>query len=127
MSKAVLFIDNELTVHLALGITFRTVKDFQVYFATNESEAMSILLNHEIHAVVSDYNLSDTTGIDLLLKVKSKFPALKTAIMSGDDRDDLRRACLIAGIDHLFLKATLNKTVVPVLRSLLEESSGLPG
>ena len=60
-------------------------KDFQVYEATGITEAMKILDTVPVHAICSDFNMPDGTGLELLEKLHHenvKFPFL---LMSGND------------------------------------------
>ena len=60
-------------------------QDFQVYEATGVTEALKTLDSVPVHAICSDFNMRDGTGIELLERLyheKNKIPFL---LMSGDD------------------------------------------
>ena len=60
-------------------------KDFQVYEATGIEEAMKILDTVPVHAICSDFNMPDGTGIELLEKVRNADIKIPFMLMSGND------------------------------------------
>ena len=45
-------------------------QDFQVYEAAGVAEALKILDSVPVHAICSDFNMRDGTGLELLEKIK---------------------------------------------------------
>ena len=60
-------------------------KDFQVYEAMGVTEALRILDSVPVHAICSDFNMRDGTGIELLKKLHHKQNKIPFLLMSGDD------------------------------------------
>ncbi|MEA2081475.1 MAG: response regulator [Elusimicrobiota bacterium] len=54
-----------------------------VHTAATEEMAMAIADKHEFDLVISDHFLQETTGIELLAKLRRKRPLLKAILMSG--------------------------------------------
>ena len=60
-------------------------KDFQVYEATGITEALKILDTVPVHAICSDFNMPDGTGLELLGKIRNADIKIPFLLMSGND------------------------------------------
>ena len=60
-------------------------KDFQVYEAAGVAETLKILDSVPVHAICSDFNMRDGTGIELLEKVRNADIKIPFLLMSGND------------------------------------------
>jgi len=81
--KKLLLVDDD-TAFLQL-LSSMLQQDFQVYEAAGVAEALKTLDTVPVHAICSDFNMRDGTGIELLERLyheKNKIPFL---LMSGDD------------------------------------------
>lgn len=67
----VLIVDDEEVLRKAMVFDFKR-KGYQVFEAQSGRTALEILDNNEIDLIISDIRMPDGSGIDLLLKVKSK-------------------------------------------------------
>lgn len=67
-------------------------KDFQVYEAAGVAEALKILDSVPVHAICSDFNMRDGTGIELLEKVRNADIKIPFLLMSGNDDRRLANA-----------------------------------
>ena len=80
--KAILCVDDEPIILKTLERLFRK-ENYDVYKAENGNEALSILEEVPIDLVISDYRMPEITGVELLKKVKEKYPATIRIILSG--------------------------------------------
>lgn len=67
-------------------------QDFQVYEAAGVAEALKILDSVPVHAICSDFNMRDGTGIELLEKLHHENVKIPFLLMSGNDDRRLANA-----------------------------------
>jgi YesN/AraC family two-component response regulator len=83
MSKnTILCVDDEPIILKSLVRLFRK-ENYEIYTAENGNEALSVLEEVPIDLVVSDYRMPEMSGVELLKKVKEKYPATVRIILSG--------------------------------------------
>lgn len=122
MGKNILIVDNEPVMHIAIRISLKRFESFNVYSAKNLEESLLILRTHSIDILVSDYNLDNESGLDILKSVKMEFPSLKVIIMSGLLESGVKEDCLRLGAVSIFEKSNLNNDLLPEIARILEES-----
>ena len=66
--KRLLLIDDDRDFLQLLSSVLQ--QDFQVYEAEGVAEALKILDSVPVHAICSDFNMRDGTGLELLEKIK---------------------------------------------------------
>ena len=82
MSKAlILCIDDDQNILEALRRDLR--QDFEVVFASSLTEAKYIL-SQNISIVICDYNLPETTGLEILKWVKDSHPGVLRVLLTGE-------------------------------------------
>lgn len=60
-------------------------QDFQVYEATGVAEALKALNTVPVHAICSDFNMRDGTGLELLERPYHESIKIPFLLMSGDN------------------------------------------
>jgi putative two-component system response regulator len=82
MSEKVLIIDDDLA---SLHTIERILSDLgiDVILSTDPLEALSIIKEHEISVVVSDYIMPEINGLELFSKLKSIAPDIKRILITG--------------------------------------------
>ena len=96
MRKFILIIDDEYIILESLRIQLERFlpEDIEVQMAFSGEEAYELLQDsaqsHDVDLliVISDYNLGDAQGTDVLLKVKELFPAARRILLSGQAGSD---------------------------------------
>lgn len=68
-----------------------------VYEAGNESEALHIIERQTIHVILLDINLGNTSGIDLIPKIKQIDPDVKIIMITVESDPEIIITCLRAG------------------------------
>lgn len=81
--KKLLLVDDD-TAFLQL-LSSMLQQDFQVYEATGITEALKTLDTVPVHAICSDFNMRDGTGIELLEKLHHENIKIPFLLMSGDN------------------------------------------
>ena len=74
--KTVLFVDDE---QMILNSLERGLLDepYNKLFATSAKQALEIMEQNEVHVLVTDMRMPETSGLELLRITKQKFPKIK--------------------------------------------------
>ncbi len=122
----ILIVDDEKDVEMLFRQKFRKevkIYDFELVFAFSGDEALAILGSTnppEIMYIFSDINMPGMTGLELLDKVKEKYPQISVSMISAyGDSDNYNRA-INSGAQGFFTKPidfdSLKKEIVKILQ-----------
>jgi len=113
----VLLVDND---NLILDILSRIVKrgGFRPLTAQSGSEALELLEKVKVQAVVSDINMPDMDGLQLLKKIKELYPHLPVIMITGRPGVYDRRDVMAAGADGYIIKPFKNTDVLQRLAAV---------
>ena len=90
MKLSILFVDDEPNVIQGLKRMLRPLrKEWNFYFAESGNEALKILSPNTIDVIVSDMQMPNMNGAQLLEEVKERFPSVIRFILSGHSDMDL--------------------------------------
>ncbi len=82
--KRILFVDNEPQI-LNLCMSFLKDSNYTFLGAANAQEALNIINRSEIHLVVTDLNMPNSSGIDLLELLRKKNIAIPSLLLSSKE------------------------------------------
>jgi len=84
MKNRLLFVDDEKSILTLLGRMFIPMQDkWELLFANNAQEALDIMAESPVDAIVSDFNMPGMDGAHLLAEVVKKYPETVRYIFSG--------------------------------------------
>ncbi|MFH2095135.1 MAG: response regulator [Bacteroidota bacterium] len=88
MSLKILSVDDEIDMAMLIKMKFKkqiSSNKYEFLFAHNAFQAISVLEEHpDIHVMLTDINMPEMNGLDLLLKVKEMhIPTLKCIMVSA--------------------------------------------
>ncbi len=118
MSATLLLVDDE-------AVMLETLKDIlegpalTVKTAAKVADALAILDHNTIPLMVTDYNLPDGTGLDLARKAKTKNPAMKVILMTGNAELGGDPAALAGAVDQYLLKPVDPEHLQNLIQQLL--------
>ncbi len=81
--RTVLFVDDEKPILRALERMYLERDDLRCLFASSGQEALDIMEREEVWVVVSDYLMPGMRGIELLSKVKARWPNIFRIMMTA--------------------------------------------
>ena len=115
--KAVLFVDDEPAVLEALRYAlFRERRRWSIVFVTSGASALAELAKTSYDVIVSDLNMPDMDGLELLARVRAEHPSTVRVILSGN---------IERSVDGAVAHEVLAKPCpMPALRSCLEHWLG---
>ncbi|HMB49899.1 MAG TPA: bacterio-opsin activator domain-containing protein [Natronoarchaeum rubrum] len=81
--------------------------DAAVETATTAADARRALLEEPVDCVISEHQLPESDGIDLLNAVRDRYPTLPVVLFVGDGDEALASAALSAGVTEYVIKEPL--------------------
>jgi len=103
--KRILVIDDEPALLKAMA-TVLAESGFHVFTAKSGKEATAKVLEHPIDLLITDLNMPDEDGIEIIRRLKKDRPQLKVIAMSGAFGPNIMTVAQKLGAD-----ATLNKPI----------------
>ncbi|HVK04384.1 MAG TPA: response regulator [Armatimonadaceae bacterium] len=77
----ILVVDDEPEILYSLRGLLR--REFEVHTAGSAEEAMEVLRQHPVHAVMSDQRMPEMTGVELLTEVQGRWPDAVRMVFTG--------------------------------------------
>ncbi|NGM68593.1 GAF domain-containing protein [Natronolimnobius sp. AArcel1] len=74
--------------------------------ATSSTRALEILANHDIDCIVSDYEMPQLSGLELLAEVREDDPNLPFILFTGRGSEEVASEAIAAGVTQYLQKGT---------------------
>ena len=115
MQNTLLCVDDEPSILKSLTRVFRN-EDFRVLTAGSAKEAIEILKNENINAILSDYKMPGMTGTELLKFVRDNYPDTLRLLLTGEaDKEALIQAINNGAVYKFFSKPWNNDELKKVI------------
>jgi CheY-like chemotaxis protein len=101
-SYNVLLVDDEPQILLSLQRTLRGV-GLELFTATTAKEALALLKGQPIDAVISDHDMPEMKGLELLQRIRISYPDVIRMLLTGRADVNLAIRALNEGAVHKFL------------------------
>ena len=102
----ILLVDDDLSSLEVLGEVLKRA-GYEIFSAENGYEALKIIQGDSIDLAILDYELPDTTGLELLQQIKPMQPSVPVIIMSGNMSQNIRLDVFEAGA-YTFIPKPIN-------------------
>ena len=113
MKEIVVVDDNVMFLKTLKDFVESITKDFRCMAFSNPEDALRYVVEKkEIHAVVSDYEMPQMSGLTLAKKIIDVLPATKVIVMSGHDTNYLRKHVLKVGIDENKIRLLCKSNII---------------
>jgi len=86
----ILIVDDQESVRITVGMHFEEA-GYNVLMAGSAKEALSLIKKENPQIILSDRNMPDTNGIELLKEIRKFNSQVKVVIMSGDKLDPVTK------------------------------------
>ena len=100
----VLYIDDEKTLLTLTQIYLREEANLDVEVAASAEEGLVLLRNESFDAIISDYDMPDMDGIELLKCVRKENPTIPFIVFTGKGREEIVIEALNYGADFYLQK-----------------------
>src|SRR5271169_3216140 len=121
-SKAqILVVDDEPSVRESLGMLLTSV-GYDVAIAENGAGAVSHLDRRVPDLIVTDLNMPEMSGMQLISHIRSQHPSILIVAMSGDHQGDAVPVGIIA--DRYYSKGEHPHNLLTVIASLIGSQDG---
>jgi CheY-like chemotaxis protein len=117
----ILVVDDEPSVRESLG-TLLMSAGYEVATAENGVGAVSQLNRALPRLIVTDLNMPEMSGMELIAHVRSRYPSISIVAMSGDYQGDAVPAGIIA--DRFYPKGEHPHHLLTAIASLLASNPG---
>lgn len=107
----VLYIDDESALLTLTQIYLKEEADLDVEIASSAEEGLDLLKKSVYDAIISDYDMPDIDGIELLKKVRSYDLAIPFIIFTGKGREEVAIEALNNGADFYIQKGGEPQTI----------------
>ncbi len=139
--QRILFVDDEPSILMGLKRLLRSHRhEWDMQFADSGEQALALLANDPFDIIVSDLRMPGMTGVQLLEKVKERYPGVSRMILSGHgDTDMIIKSVSVAHqfmakpCDADFLQKAITRAMhlrdlfnSDVLADIVKDGSSLP-
>jgi len=115
--QRVLVVDDERVLLTALATVLED-SGFQVFTAQSGREASAQALEHPIDLLITDINMPDEDGIEIIRRLKKEHRQLKIIAMSGTFGPEIFDAALLLGADATLSKPMTATQLLDCIRTL---------
>ena len=118
--KKLLIVDDQQGIRLLLNEVFKR-EGHEPLLASNGLEAIQILENGAVDAVLLDMEIPGMNGLEILKHIKSLFKELPVVMMTGNGDTDLIHRAKELGANHFFTKPFDIFEVKDTINKLIQE------
>lgn len=123
----VLIVDDEKMIRMGMsrGLPWAKLNVSEVYQAGSALEALKLIRENEPDLMITDINMPEMTGLELIERANELNPGMKIIVLTGYDRFDYARECLRMKVEDLYLKPieeeVLEKAILKQISVMEEE------
>ncbi len=116
--QTILIVDDEKMVRELLRVTLER-EGYNTVAAKSGDEALNILNTHHIDAVISDIQMNEMNGLELLKAIRLKQNALPVMMITGHSKKYSKADMDMAGADGYITKPFKNFEIIAAVRNVL--------
>lgn len=116
MRKSILICDDEEGIRESLRLILE--KDYELSFAKNGNEAISMLKNDPVDIIIIDIKMPKMDGIETMKKLKHIKPDIKMLVTSGYKSVETAQEAVAAGAIDYITKPFERAEILKVLKKL---------
>ena len=118
--KNILLVDDDVNIRRLAKLKLEGVKEkYTLFTAENGEQAVEILQNKHMDYVLTDLNMPQMDGLELLNYITKYHPSVPVAVMTGKDAQEYKKALIDPGLLNILNKSeTLLKLTRHVEESL---------
>lgn len=119
----VLLVDDEWIIREGISTMIDWARyDIELIGAAKDAlEAYDIICNHSPHIVITDIKMPVMDGLELIEKVRERFPEIIFVVLSGYGEFDFASRAMRHGVKHYLLKPCSENRIIEVLEEVKGE------
>jgi len=120
----ILVVDDSVVVRRSLSRKLNAA-GYETFDAGNGIAALKILRGNDIAAVVTDVDMPEMNGVELLQEMKrqKQFRDIPVTVLSSRDRESIPTEILDAGPNEVLAKPVTDDTISAIIETLTESSA----
>ncbi len=95
----VLFVDDNREIANIFQFYLEETGHFTVHVCLDGQDALEYLDEHDIQAIISDYDMPQMDGLTLLRQIRKRYPCLPFIMLTGNDSKEVAIEALNSGAD----------------------------
>ena len=105
MYKAII-VDDEKMIRMGMkqAVPWKNLGISEVFVAASGDEALNIIKEHKPEIMITDINMTEMTGIELIEYAREIVPRQRVIVLTGYDNFEYARCCLRLRVEDFFLK-----------------------
>lgn len=117
-----LIVDDEKMIRIGIQkvIRWEEIGIEQVFTAASGKEAYEIVEEEKPEIMVTDINMAEMSGLDLIELVKSIVPEMRIIVLTGYDRFEYARQCLRLSVQEFLLKPIDEEVLTQTLKKQVQ-------
>jgi len=119
-----MFLDGRSDAHERSAPNEASGQGYRVIFFTNGNKALAYLADNTVHFLLTDLQMPEMTGLELLRQVKTLYPTLPALVMSGTANGPDRDEIFALGADFIAKPFELADLLGRIQCKLIKERSG---
>ncbi len=119
-SFPILFVDDDQIVHKLVEVY---LKNWKVFYAFSAEDALDILDKENIQIVITDINMPNMNGIELLKNIKKKHGTVQVIMLTGENDVEHLINALSQGANDFLLKPVTKEKIEEALSHTFEKIS----
>lgn len=124
----ILLVDDHALFRDGLSLLVRQLEDAaRVHAVASAAEARAFVEAHQdLDLILLDYNLPDSTGLELLRQIKQQTPSTPIAMLSGEENPALIQSALQSGASGFITKTSSSDIMLSAVRLILNGGIYVP-
>ncbi len=127
MYKAII-VDDEKMIRMGMrkAIPWNLLGISEVFVAGSGYEALEVVHEHMPDIMITDINMDDMTGLDLIERTKDIVPDIRVMVLTGYDKFEYARQCIKLNVNDFFLKPIDENALIASIKkqvTFLEENN----
>lgn len=126
MKDKILFVDDEIKILDGLKRLLHSMRNtWEIKFANSGAQALNYLENESFDIIITDVRMPEMDGVELLKKVKERFPGIVRIILSGHSETNMIIKSI--NVTHTYLSKPCEAEILKnTIRNLLELKKIIP-
>ena len=121
--KKVIIVDDEKMIRVGIqrSISWEAIGIDQVFLAADAHQALELIHKEPPEIMITDINMPDITGLELIKRARSFVPDLRIIVLTGYDNFEYVRDSRRLAVNDFFLKPVDEDSLVNAIQKQILE------